>query len=326
MKLYKNYKELIGKLKSNFDSIKGTLDIGSNETDVLLKKVENLLEKKSDLDENVKAVLLETEESLIQRQSDVQQCYTYMDQLFESANQLLKFGEETIKLERYKERKTNIKFLEMQEEERKRVARELHDSTVQNLTGIIYKTEICDKLLSRDVTRVHLELQVMISSVKSIIEEMRNIIYDLRPEVTQDYDISKYIAKSIEEINVQNSSIHISLEKHGEGVKLDRVVFQAITRVVGEALKNIVKHAEASSGLVTITYNCEKMIINISDNGKGFEISSKCSKNKFGLSIMKERVALLGGKIRISSKKDKGTSIWFEIPNAYSEDEEQCLK
>lgn len=166
----------------------------------------------------------------------------------------------------------------------------------------------------------------MISSIKSIIEEMRNIIYDLRPEITQSYNIGEYIKKCIEEINVQNSAIHISLEVHGKEMKLDRVVFQAVLRVIGEALKNIVRHAEASSALVTITYNTNSLVINISDNGKGFETLEQYSRNKFGLSIMKERVELLGGDIKISSKENKGTSIWFEIPNAYSEDEEQCLK
>ncbi len=322
MKLYKNYEQLISRLKLNSDGIKDILDKKNDEIHILLKKIESILGEKSDLDEDVKGILLQTKESLIYQQSDMRQCYDYMKQLFDSMDQLFRLGEETRKFEKDNERKTNIKFLEMQEEERKRVARELHDSTVQNLTGIIYKAEICDKLLSRDVTRVHLELQLMISSIKSIIEEMRNIIYDLRPEITQSYNIGEYIKKCIEEINVQNNAIHISLEVHGKEMKLDRVVFQAVLRVIGEALKNIVRHAEASSALVTITYNTSSLIINISDNGKGFETLEQYSRNKFGLSIMKERVELLGGDIKISSKENKGTSIWFEIPNAYSEDEE----
>ena len=80
-----------------------------------------------------------------------------------------------------------LKLLETQEIERKRIARELHDSTVQNLTNLVHKTELCTKLVDLDPIRAKLELQTMINTIKTTINDMRNIIYDLRPMSSVSY-------------------------------------------------------------------------------------------------------------------------------------------
>ena len=90
-----------------------------------------------------------------------------------------------------------LKLLETQELERQRIARELHDSSVQCLTGLVHKTELCTKLLELDPPRCRLEMLSMTKSLRSIIEEMRQMIYDLHPMSMDDIGFDDVIEREI---------------------------------------------------------------------------------------------------------------------------------
>lgn len=211
-------------------------------------------------------------------------------------------------------KKEKIKMLEIQEAERQRIARELHDSTVQNLTYLIHKTEMCFKLLDLDPIRCKLELQTMKNNLRDIVSDMREVIYDLRPMSFDDMGVQVTIQRFLN--SIQNE-IKVHYKCEGEVYKLPQIVELSLFRLIQEATNNVMKHAEATEIYICIKYQPKSIIVEILDNGKGFENMPKEKDNKcgFGLSMMKERVYLLSGTINIETEKEKGTKISIKIPN-----------
>ncbi|MDU6266729.1 MAG: sensor histidine kinase [Anaerocolumna aminovalerica] len=211
-----------------------------------------------------------------------------------------------------------ISALESYENERKRIARDLHDSTVQNLTNLMYKTELCTKLIDIDSVRAKLELQTMIRTIKGTIADMRNIIYDLRPMSLDDLGLVSTIEKYI---NEKKSSHNVNIEFKVNEEKYDvlPIINLTIFRIVQEATNNAIKHGKAKKILIDLFYDDDSIVLTINDNGIGFnESSPKVSDGKinsgFGLSIMKERVLLLSGQLNIESGYNKGTKIKVVVP------------
>lgn len=214
-----------------------------------------------------------------------------------------------------------LKLLEVQEEERKRVARELHDSIVQNLTSLIYKAELCSKVLESDQTRVKLELQVMIVSLKSTIEEMRNTIYDLRPTIAEDTNIDIYIGKYIDNLSISYPGIVFKYEVHGNSHAIRPICCLTLLRIVQEACQNSIKHANPSSITVEVNYRKSGVNVSIADNGRGFYMDKngepESQHGHFGVSIMRERAQLLGGVMKITSEENKGTIVSINVSKVY---------
>lgn len=211
-----------------------------------------------------------------------------------------------------------ISALESYENERKRIARDLHDSTVQNLTNLMYKTELCTKLMDIDSVRAKLELQTMIRTIKGTIADMRNIIYDLRPMSLDDLGLVSTVEKYI---NEKKSSHNVNIEFKVNEEKYDvlPIINLTIFRIVQEATNNAIKHGKAKKILIDLFYGDDSIALTINDNGIGFnESSPKVSDGKinsgFGLSIMKERVLLLSGQLNIESGNNKGTKIKVVVP------------
>lgn len=220
----------------------------------------------------------------------------------------------------YKESLIGIKILECQENDRQRIARELHDSTVQVLTNLVHKCEICFRIMSVDSVRAKLELEIMSKTLKETIEDMRNIIYDLRPLSIDDLNFADCMHNVIDKLkSTTNSNINLLVSNNVPGIK--SVITSTIMRIIQEAVNNSIKHASAKEINVNIDYNEEKdsLKIEISDNGIGFDVdrvfaSNHMSNSGFGLHIMKERVLLLSGSIDYQSKIGEGTKIVMEIP------------
>lgn len=212
-------------------------------------------------------------------------------------------------------------FLKAQEEERKRVARELHDSTVQNLTSLIYKAELCSKVLEIDQTRVKLELQVMIASIKSIIEEIRNTIYDLRPNMIEDRKLDLCIQNYLNRLSILYPNMLFKLEVKGISRELKSIYSITLLRIVQEACQNAIKHAEAKNVIIELLYREKYIEIKIKDNGKGFNnrvgMEHLGEQGHFGLSIMTERANLLGGKLQVESQENEGTVISIRVSKVY---------
>ncbi|WP_310603619.1 sensor histidine kinase [Anaerosporobacter sp.] len=214
-----------------------------------------------------------------------------------------------------------LKLLETQEIERKRIARELHDSPVQNLTTLIHKTELCTRLVDLDPIRAKLELQTMIGTIKTTINDMRNIIYDLRPMSLEDLGLVITVKRYIKQF-IDSTTMKVILNVENERKVKSDIIDLTLFRIIQEACNNAVKHADASVIHIDLIYQEEGIELVIEDNGCGVDNNAKReAKNEadkslsgFGLSMMKERVGLLSGKIDIRSVINEGTKISVYVP------------
>lgn len=211
-----------------------------------------------------------------------------------------------------------LKILEIQEDERQRISRELHDSTVQNLTGIVHKAELCSKLIDIDSVRCKLELSMMSKTLREIINDMRQMIYNLRPMSFDDIGLDITIERAIDKIKNDNQC-NIGFTVEGTSYQIHPVVGITLLRIIQEACNNAIKYAESTTILVKMIYQENSVIVMIEDDGKGFDIenldvAARNDNSGFGLSMMKERVYLLTGEINIISKEDNGTKIIVEVP------------
>lgn len=220
-----------------------------------------------------------------------------------------------------------LQILETQELERKRIARELHDSTVQNLTNFVHKTELCMKLVDIDTVRARLELQSMIESIHTTINDMRGIIYNLRPMSIDDLGLVVTVQRYINQIKDNFQNIKFSYEIINEDKCNNSIVNLTLFRIIQEACNNALKYSKASNVVITIEYQEKNIKLQIKDNGVGFDMNYLGKKRRlntgFGLSIMKERVYLLMGKIDIKSKKNEGTMIDIEVPYTNKREDEE---
>lgn len=193
-----------------------------------------------------------------------------------------------------------LKLLETQENERQRISRELHDSTVQNLTSLVHKTELCSKLIDMDKVRCKLELNIMSKTLRDIINDTRNMIYNLRPMSFDDIGLEVTIERALEKLESSETK-KINFSVVGESYKINTVIGITLLRIIQEACSNAIRHADCSIIKVVLNYQPGTIILSIEDDGKGFayeetECSCKADNSGFGLSMMKERVYLLSGK------------------------------
>lgn len=223
------------------------------------------------------------------------------------------FDEKTISKEHMR-----LKILEALENERKRIAAELHDNSVQELTSIVHKTDLCSKLIQMDPIRCKLELMTMSSTIKGIIEEMRGMIYDLRPMSFDDIGFDVTVGRALEKMNWDHGT-QVHLDCDSSVNEVDQVILITLLRIIMEACHNIIKYAKASQVDVSIKKKKNHVILKVIDNGTGFDIEQVMTQKRddntgFGLKIMKERVALLSADITFQSAIGEGTSIVVTVP------------
>lgn len=218
----------------------------------------------------------------------------------------------------YTKNTLGIHILKSQENERQRIARDLHDSTVQVLANLVHRCEICSKVMDVDSVRAKLEIEVIEKTLRDAISDMRNIIYNLRPMIFDDLGFEATLTKIVNKFNT-SSDFNITFEIEGEDIKLEPVIAITIIRIIEEACNNSIKHSNGSEIKIYIKNENKVLHIEVSDNGEGYFIDQilkpEENNNKgFGVSMMKERVALLSGEITIDSKINEGTKIIIDIP------------
>lgn len=215
----------------------------------------------------------------------------------------------------YSENNIGIKILEDQESERKRIANELHDSTIQVLTNLVHKCEIISRFINVDSVRAKLELEIMAKTLRESIDEMRNIIYDLRPMSMDDLSFDECMHNVIDRFD-KSCDIEFSYNVKGRVKKIPNIKASTIIRVVKEAINNSIHHSKCKKIDVCVEFIEDTLKIVVQDDGKGFDVESIVNKekNNFGITIMKERIYLLNGSLSIESENEKGTKVIIEIP------------
>lgn len=230
------------------------------------------------------------------------------------SNQINEFNERIEKLERILEHKDdNIALLNLLEKDRQRIARELHDTSLQNLAHLVHKIELSSLYIDQDILKAKLELSVVNKILKDTIGEIRNTIFDLRPMTFDDLGLKAAIERLLSCMN-ENKKYIIEQKIEDVSCETSDLILLSIYRVIQECLNNIDKHASAQNIWIKCRKKENRYIIDIRDNGKGFDVVDIPPDKHFGLSMMKERVELLKGKMTLSSEVNKGTKLHVEIP------------
>lgn len=208
----------------------------------------------------------------------------------------------------------NLQVLDVQEKERQRIARDLHDTSLQNLTHLIHKVELAGMYADQDVNREKMELVSVNKGLKAVIEEMLNIVFDLRPMQFDDLGLKETFERMFQKLKDTNSAFDFDTKI--DPVSCDNnLILMTIFRVVQEACGNAIEHSGGNRIRVTVEQREMTCYIEIEDNGCGFISDSTAEEERhFGIPIMKERVHLLGGEIRIHSASGSGTKIEIQIP------------
>jgi len=208
------------------------------------------------------------------------------------------------------------KIIQAQEEERKRVAREIHDGPAQSMANVVLRTEVCEKLIETDQTGARRELQDLRDTVKTSLQDVRRIIFDLRPMALDDLGLVPALTRYLETLK-ERYNIDIEIQCTGHKKRLNSIVEVAIFRVVQEAVQNTIKHANATKIEVKLEIDAQRIVVAVVDDGVGFE-AEKCLKeprpDSYGLLGMKERLDILGGQLSIKSYIGGGTEILAILP------------
>jgi PAS domain S-box-containing protein len=196
-------------------------------------------------------------------------------------------------------------------EERQRLARELHDSVSQALYGIILGTDAARTLLDRDPGRITEPLEYVLSLAKAGLAEMRALIFELRPESLATEGLIAALEKQAALVQARHKiAVHVSLCDEPDA---PLEVKEALYRIAQEALNNTVKHAQAERVELRLEQNADEILLEVRDDGGGFDPESSFPGH-LGLKSMRERVAHLGGTLRIESAPGEGTRIRAQIP------------
>ena len=208
-------------------------------------------------------------------------------------------------------------FLNRQEMDRKRIANELHDTSVQDLTHIIHQIELAGLYIDMDPTKAKLELAGISEEIRKIIKDIRNTIFDLRPMSFDDLGLKEALEQYIDDLkNKCNIEIEVDMDFVDNYDEEKNLI---IYRILKECINNSVKHADASIIQLVMKDKEDTLHISVIDNGIGIlnksdESTEKEKQFHYGLAIMKERVSILNGKCYINAKEENGTHIQFVIP------------
>ncbi|MFS0674194.1 sensor histidine kinase [Ornithinibacillus sp. 179-J 7C1 HS] len=271
----------------------------------MLRQEERALrEKRDDLERRLKNLdqTIKRAENLANKISVI---LTYLTDDFRQVNEMLEEAKE--------KQEFGLKIIEAQEEERKRISREIHDGPAQMLANILLRSELVDRTFREGSPEDAIEeIRSVRKMVRSSLYEVRRIIYDLRPMALDDLGLIPTIKKYINTTSEYNN-VKIEFTSIGEVKRINQKYEIAFFRLAQEAIQNAVKHAEATRITVKIEICSRNLNLIVEDNGKGFDPTIKRDKS-FGLMGMRERVEMFDGVMDIKSAIGKGTKIAIRVP------------
>ncbi len=208
----------------------------------------------------------------------------------------------------------SLRIIEAQEEERKRLSREIHDGPAQMMANVLLRSDLIERTYREKGPELAFqEIKSLKEMVRDALTEVRRIIYDLRPMALDDLGLIPTLRKYLETTQEYNKGIKLSFESNGNEVRLPGNYETAIFRLVQEAITNAVRHGKASEIEVKVEWLKTHVNMIVKDNGTGFD-QSIVKNQSFGLLGMKERIELVNGEFFINSSPGNGTMLMFQIP------------
>ncbi len=206
------------------------------------------------------------------------------------------------------------KIIKAQEEERRRVAREIHDGPAQAMANVVFRAEVCERLLESDLNRAREELKDLQEQIRFVLKETRKIIFGLRPMTLDDLGLVPTLRRVLDTMR-ERSGVFPEIKVTGEEKRLVSHIEVGLFRTVQEALTNIEKHAKATAVLVRLDYRPTMVTALVEDDGQGFDPDAdRSGTESFGIMGMQERISLLGGEFAVKSHKGRGTKVLIKVP------------
>jgi signal transduction histidine kinase len=198
-------------------------------------------------------------------------------------------------------------------QERTRLARDLHDSVVQKLFGVVLVAQSAATLLERDPAGARDQVQKLQEQAQDAIQELRSLIFQLRPAAVESEGLAAALAKHVQVLRRVHEQ-QIGLRTSGEA-KIRPDVDGEVFRIAQEALHNALRHAAATRVEVSLDEGKDRLRLIVGDDGVGFDPMAAAHRSRrLGLTSMEERARALGGSLAIDSDKGVGTTIELEVP------------
>ena len=276
--------------------------------------------KKNDFNRNEIEKLGKRKEELTNlRDEFVKQCMTVEEDIVEIRESLgEEFDEDLIYDIEEKKEKTvvGLKILDEQEMEKQEFATRLNESTYSVLNNLIHKCDMCLKIVDVDTVRAKLELEIISKNLRDMQENIKNIVYQLKPAEYKDINLDVALERMINLLKI-SSDMNINYNIIGTKYELSPVIEMSCLRIIQEATDNSVKYSEGKNITINLYYEEDCIKIDVLDDGIGIDfenaISDKGERVSLGLSLIRERAFLLGGDVDIMSDA-KGTRITVTIP------------
>lgn len=217
--------------------------------------------------------------------------------------------------ERLEREKLRLQLLEKvisaQEDERRRISRELHDETGQSLTSLMVHMQM---MMQQCDPQIKAQFEDLKNLVGDTLENVHNLARELRPSILDDMGldaaVQRYVSDCSRRYNLAVDVVTLGLENE----RLPAAVETALYRIVQEGLTNIARHSGAKSASIMLERRNGRVRAIIEDDGKGFDYETAVASGRLGLYGMKERAELLGGTLTVESSPNQGTSIFVEVP------------
>jgi signal transduction histidine kinase len=203
------------------------------------------------------------------------------------------------------------KVIAAQEDERRRIARELHDETGQALTSLMVRLQMMNQQCP--LPEIKSQIEELRQLTAQTLEDVHNLSVELRPSVLDDLGLTAALERYIQEYG-RRTAVDVDLVVLGLEDRLPPPVETALYRIVQESLTNIARHAQAETASVLLERRRDRVRVIIEDDGRGFDPRLVSNGERLGLYGMRERAELLNGQLTIESTIGQGATIYIEVP------------
>lgn len=210
-----------------------------------------------------------------------------------------------------------VRIITAQENERQRLARQMHDGPAQSLTNLILQAEICERLFDTDPVRARSELGNLKDAVTSNFQKVREFIFDLRPMMLDDLGLNPTLRRYVQDFEAK-SGLACNLVITGKEQRLPPHAEVTVFRVVQSLLNNVREHANATHVEISLDLSPDGLKAKIEDDGSGFDMAEVMAaarqRKTMGLTTIIEQVEMLGGEIHFDSSLGRGTRVDLNLP------------
>ena len=210
-----------------------------------------------------------------------------------------------------------VRIINAQENERQRLARQMHDGPAQSLTNLILQAEICERLFDTDPVRARTELGNLKDAVTNTFQKVREFIFDLRPMMLDDLGLNPTLKRYVQDFEAK-SGLACNLVITGKEQRLPPYAEVTVFRVIQSLLNNVREHANATHVEIRLDIGPDGLKAVVEDDGSGFDVAEAMAaarqRKTMGMLTIMEQVEMLGGEIQFDSSIGRGTKVQLSLP------------